>query len=352
MVSSHFTRAISHLLLALLFAGAVSSCNVFPRIKNTLRDSLSQGIIEARIDSLLKASADSVLNVVMKGERFQVLRRELDGALRQTSDTLYATADSVLNLTMRSFTRKWLPQINDSLQVMLTEAKNQLTDDQIKNYITGLVGRDLPLALNRLIDQLSNKLHSPEFKSDLADLRVFLDRQLDTLARNATRGAVSVMSDSLLPKIDHLLDKLIQERDRTQKGVNNIIWIILIGIVVILLIAFLIRSIYSNYQYKKMLKLITNEVDKIPSQAVYDKLTKNVSEKMKAEGLEKVLRKDILEDQGLIDQPEWEEKDGAVLKVLTEEWKGLNLSDAQLLEKLKKHGLEAHFESVKKALNS
>lgn len=338
-------------LVALLLTSSLSSCNIFPKTRDSLRDALSQGIIQARVDSLLKASADSVLNEVFKTERFQLLRREWGAVLNQTTDSLYQATDTVLNNMVRDFTANWLQQADAGLQKMLANAKTSLTDDQLKNYVTELVSKDLALALNQLLDQLSYKLRSPEFKNNLADLRLFLDLQLDTLSRSATRGAIGVLSDSLLPKINLLLDKVVEERDKTQRGVTSIVWVVLIGIVAILLIGFLVRALYIKLKYQKMLKVITTEVDKIDSQAVYDRLVHNVSEKMKAEGLEKILRKDILDDQGLINQPEWKDKDAQVLRVLVEELKESNLPEAQIKEKLQEKGLEEHFESVKRSVS-
>lgn len=336
--------------VTLLLTTALPSCNVFPKAKNSLRDALSEGIIQARVDSLLKASADSILNVVLKTERFQLLRREWGTLLSQTTDSLYHATDTVLNSMVRDFTANWLQQADVGVQKMLANAKTNLTDDQLKNYITELISRDLALALNQLIDQLSYKIRSPEFKNSIADLRVFLDLQMDTLSRSATRGAIAVLSDSLLPKLNLLLDKVVEERDKTQKGVTSIVWVILIGIAAILLIGFLARALYIKLKYQKMLKVITTEVDKIDSQAVYDRLVHNVSEKMKAEGLEKILRKDILSEQGLINQPEWKDKDAQVLRVLVEEMKKSNLPETPIKEKLKENGLEEHFESVERSL--
>lgn len=337
--------------VALLLLSVLPGCNVFPKAKNTLRDALSEGIIQARVDSLLKASADSVLNVVLKTERFQLLRREWGTLLGQTTDSLYHATDTVLNTMVRDFTASWLQQADAGVQKMLSNAKTNLTDDQLKQYVTELISRDLALALNQLIDQLAYKIRSPGFKSSIADLRVFLDLQIDTLSRSATRGAIAVLSDSLLPKLNLLLDKVVEERDKTQKGVTSIVWVILFGAAAILLVGFLVRALYIKLKYQKMLKVITTEVDKIDSQAVYDRLVHNVSEKMKAEGLEKILRKDILDQQGLINQPEWKEKDTQVLRVLVEELKDSKLPETQIKEKLKESGLEEHFESVKRSVN-
>lgn len=350
MPSDRLNCRVLGAFVALLLLSTLSNCNVFPKAKNSLRDALSEGIQQARIDSLLQASADSVLNVVLKSERFGQLRREWGAVLQQTSDSIYSTTDTVLNSMVRDFTTDWLQQADQGVQKMLANAKTSLTDDQLKNYITELVSKDLALALSQLIDQLSSKLRSPEFKNNLADLRLFLDRQLDTLSRSATRGAIAVLSDSLLPRIDLLLDKVVEERDKTQRGVTSIVWVILVGGVAVLLIGFLMRALYIKLRYQKMLKLITTEVDKIDSQAVYDRLVHNVSEKMKAEGLEKILRKDILDEQGLINQPEWKDKDSQVLRVLVEEMKQSDQPEAQIKEKMKQSGLEEHFESVKRSV--
>ncbi len=350
MLPDLFMRRLFYGLLALLLASTLCDCNVFPKVKNSLRDALSEGIIQARVDSLLKASADSVLTEVLKTERFQLLRREWGAVLSQTADSIYLATDTVLNGMVRDYTDKWLQQVDVGVQKMLTNAKTSLTDDQLKNYITTLVSRDLATALNQLIDQLLYKIRSPEFKNSIADLRLFLDLQMDTLSRSATRGAVSVLNDSLLPKINLLLDKIVEERDRTQRGVNSTVWIILIGIAAILLLGFLARTLYLKFQYQKMLKVITTEVDKIDSQAVYDQLVRSVSEKMKAEGLEKMLRKDILDEEGLINQPEWQDKNAQVLRVLVEEVKKSKLPEAEIKEKLQEKGLEEHFESVKRSL--
>ncbi len=347
-----FNHLLLYGIIVLLLANILAGCNVFPKAKVTLRDALSQGIIDARVDSLLKASADSVLNVVLKTERFQQLRREWGTVLQQTSDSLYYATDTVLNSMLRTYTDQWLVQMDAGLLNTLARAKNSVTDDQLKNYITSLISRDLARSLNQLIDQLSYKIRSPEFKASLADLRMFLDLQVDSLSRSAASGAVAVLNDSLLPRIDLLLDKLVAERDKTQRGVTSTVWVILIGIVAILLIAFLIRALYVKLRYQRMLKLITGEVDKIESQPVYDRLVHNVSEKMKSEGLEKTLRKDILDEQGLIDQPEWQQKDANLLKALIGELKLSGLGEAQIKEKLKEKGLEEHFESIQRTLDN
>jgi len=343
-------RLLCGLITLLLFANIMSGCGIFAKTTDSLSAALSQGIQQARVDSILKASADSVLKEVLKTERFQILRREWGALLNQTTDSLYQATDTVLNNMVRDFTTNWLQQVDAGLQTSLTNAKRNLTDDQLKNYITQLISKDLAAALDQLIDRFSYKLRSPEFKNNIADLRLFLDLQMDTLSRSATRGAVAVLNDSLLPKINLLLDKIVEERDRTQRGVNSTVWIILIGIAAILLLGFLARTLYLKFQYQKMLKVITTEVDNIDSQVVYDRLVGNVSKKMKAEGLEKTLRKDILGEEGLINQPEWQDKDAQVLRVLVEEVKKSNLPEAELKEKMHEKGLEEHFESVKRSM--
>ncbi|MEO6103397.1 MAG: hypothetical protein ABIP44_07140 [Pseudoxanthomonas sp.] len=351
MVTDRFFRFLLPGILLLWLALLLSNCNVFPKAQDSLANGISQGIIQSRVDSLLKASADSVLNQVFKTERFQMLRREYGGLLKQTTDSLYHATDTILNAMLHTYTDNWLIQMDTGLLSTLDRAKASLTDDQLKNYITSLISRDLSQALNQLIDRLGEKIRSPEFKYNIADLRRFLDLQVDSLSRSATRGAVAVLNDSLLPRIDRLLDKLVAERDKTQRGVASIVWIILIGIVAIILIGFLIRALYMKLRYQKMLKLITGEVDKIDSQPVYDRLVHNVSEKMKSEGLEETLRKDILDQQGLIDQPEWQNKDNQLLEILVQELKDSNLSEAQIRDKLREKGLEEHYDSRTKNLN-
>ncbi|MFN0016175.1 MAG: hypothetical protein ACKVU2_16670 [Saprospiraceae bacterium] len=293
-------------------------------LESGLENGLSKGIQKAKLDSLVAAAADSL---------WKKTRRHLDSALVELPGPVYHFADSLLG----QIVIRHVAALTDTLNNGLSKIKNNLTDDQLANYVNKFVNDQLGPTLNKLVRDLGATLNSPGMQHDLNALRNTLQFELDSLLRSGFSSIGTGIDSSLMSRIDTVLAHIERSGKKTSLSISNIAWVVG-GIVAFLaLLFFAIRTHLTKLKFRKMAEIMTIEIDRIDARPVYDKVIKNITPKMQEAGLEELLREEVLRKQGLIEQPKWESDDEKLLRQLKEK---LEKSDREdFLKKMQDAGL-------------
>jgi predicted Zn-dependent protease with MMP-like domain len=311
-------------------------------------DKSSRTVIQSSMDEFLKDSIQ------------QEFRASMDKVLAQTGDSINQISLQVVENFMGKYTEEWLEartqQLSGQLTKALQDAKGELLNEDIENYMRNLSRNVIRAELNGLVTDLVTNLTSERTLARLSPLREALAVELDTLIQAAFRSAVSNYDREVNPRVDSLRNQantVMVDADKTSRGIiKNLIWGV-VGLILFVLAAFLAYSIIWQRRYKSMLAIITKNIDKINQQESYDQLTHAIRSEMSQQGLEKHLRT-LLEEQELLEQEEWKDKDRQLLRLLSAELAKSQDSVDQMgphtlesiRERAKALGLEDHLESV------
>ena len=110
-----------------------------------------------------------------------------------------------------------------------------------------------------------------------------------------------------------------------------------LGVIALLLLLVAGYFYVMGKRNKDTLKIVTQEIDKIPDQQIYDKLSKSITKGTVDKGLEPHLVK-ILKEQNLYQQPYWDKKNQRLLELLKDKVNksGKDQTVQQLIKSLKK----------------
>lgn len=345
-----------------LFSFTFSSC--FKAIGDSLGAGFLSELNEEELQEILDKSSRTVIQSSMDEFLKDSIQREfragLGVILAQTGDSLNQISLQVVENFMGKYTEDWLnarsKQLTDQMVGAIQKAKGELMNEDIENYLRNLSKNVIRRELNGLVSDLLTNLTSEESLAKLRITRSALTLELDTLIRDAVLSAVSNYDQQLKPRVDSLDSQTRQVLDEGKDTSNSIIRRLIWGVgglILFILLAFLTYSVIWQRRYKSMVSIITKNIDAINPQETYDQLTKAIRAEMSQKGLEKHLRT-VLEEQELIEQKEWENKDQQLLKLLSEELAknedGTKSIGPQTMESIKERarslGLEDHLNSV------
>jgi len=335
MIVKIFQRRAFPFAGVLLMLLITPGCNVLkdrvaelgPVISNGLETGLTNGLHKAKLDSLVAAAADSL---------WKNTRRHLDTTLVELPGPVYHFADSLLGQIVLRHT----VALTDTLNAGLSKIKNNLTDEQLADYVTRFVQERLGPVLQKLVLDLGSTINSPDMRRDLGVFRLALQLELDSLLRSGLQSLGTGIDSSLMSRIDTVLAHIEHSGKKTTRSVSGILWVIG-GIVAFLaLLFFAIRTHLTKLKYRKMAEIITLEINRIGPRTVYDQVVGNIRPRMQEAGLEQLLREEILRKQGLIAQPEWETDEDKLLHLLKEKLTQPN--QEEFFTKMKELGLNIH----------
>ncbi len=289
------------------------------------------------------------------------IRSAVDSILAQLGDTLDVYSRQVMENLIGDITAGRVNALMDSLTlkayVLIRDSKRELLDESLENYLEHLLNEVLRSELQGVIDGVWYELSAPErVNPRIIELRRILEAHIDSLAQSAS-VSIGSRSDSLLrPVLDEAGARAEVLLDDTQKRTKGVIRYAIIGLIVLVVIGGLVYQLIWKNRYKSMLKVITKNIDEINSQKIYDDLTESIKKDMSNRNLEKHLRKEILEKEGLTEQPECEDKDRQVLRLMMEvigsdtETRSLSSKSPKevLRQKAEEIGLRDHLDSLLK----
>ncbi len=351
--------------LALIFTLSFSSCNIGSNILKGFKKDRKE--LEAAVSLMAKTAAHDALVELTQDSNFMLLRSQLNtlldtlllNAKGDVSDMLGEMPDELLGDQTDSLIKARMKTISQQLYFTIDSLKGSLTDDQLSNYLTKLLKVQLQNDLRSLIDFLRSEIASDRTAEAIAMLRRNMQGQVDSLFALAMIQVADQADSVLFPRIHALLDRTEKLTENIKGDTMNILDYLIWGAAGLLVLGTILyfwrqsvkrkKEADMNEQeylrHKEMVSILTRNIDKIESQQEYDKLTKKIKREMTVTGLEPKLKK-ILEEEKLLKQPEWEQKDHAVLQLLLTEIQSADAGERErLMGRARELGLHEHLMS-------
>jgi hypothetical protein len=272
--------------VAVLAMFSVLSCGLF---KGAGRNA-GEGVMEAITAGGAQASR-SVMGGVGSGLRDSVLNAETRAAL----DSLVIAATVRLNEQTNALRDSLLGR---EMRELIAGIVYAAVGDTTRLYLAGLREELLGEQTRRLIAELRNEMLSDSTVAGIGRIR-------DELLGPKTQSAVQAIVDSAMTGIirryvEDLKPELREELGFIQK---NATYLLVLGGVVVIVI---VRVVWHQKQkYRKTLNVLTYQIHEIPDQKAYDELTGRIRKKAQETGVERDLRK-ILVEQGILGEESWE----------------------------------------------
>lgn len=349
-----------------IFIVLLCSCNT-AKIGQNLGGGLREGMEGFELDTTMianvsQAAVRAALEEVLREEVSAKIQAQLDPILGQLIDSLnVASLDFTANLRSDE-TAEWLQTQTDALsrQLLTTAAglREELIGEQTKVLAQTFIREAVVSELDAFFSTLMSKLTTGDNLENLTVFRTRLSAETDALIASALVKASEEFERNFDPKIKTYIEevktvtgdtgeKVDVVVDNTARNARNLLGLAFGGLGGLLLLYGVIRYYISTLKYKDMIKILTDNIDKIGSQTEYDKLVGNIRKTMDVKGLNRDLEQ-ILREQNLDDQPEWDDKDQQVLRLISKylkEKKGIE--DVAILEaEARELGLDDHLESV------
>ncbi|MBR9920374.1 MAG: hypothetical protein GYB31_05985 [Bacteroidetes bacterium] len=309
---------------------------------------ISQSISEAAVRSAMATLANDSLNTAIREE----WEATLDSLLKHFGDSLQTNGSQLISELLGQKTDSLLQARIQTLGTSFIESYARL-EPEIRASLNRIIQQDINQGLQQILANLRNQLNSDETYGSLELFRQELARQIDSLLYSSINATSQYTEVLIVPQVDDIASRVEGVGTTTQKKASNIIWLIVLGGAALLFLGGLIRLYLQQQKYREMVKVFTAKIDSIEQQPVYDKLVGRITNEMKNKDLEDNLR-EILEEQDLIIQPEWEDKDYQVNRLLLSQLKDAAEGEAvdretwikALFQKARELDLEDHLKSV------
>ncbi|QMU29886.1 hypothetical protein [Adhaeribacter radiodurans] len=325
------------LLLAFLTQGCLQ--HLGRQVGAGIRKELNQSKLDSVSRSLSRSAARGLTEVLLSDSvqariRVQVdsIGQQLD---KQVGQTTIRVRDSLMSHTTEIWLQKVLNQAGENFQA------------QGKALLANIRGEETVLLVAKIRDELLNDstlkragLFRDEFLG--AKTHVLLDSLAQKVSRGLFTNQINPNTQKLLTSVKKAADEKISQAKRLMYGAGGLAILIGIG-------AFFI---YRNARkHKQTLQIITKQIDKIPNQLLYDQLVRAIHQETETKGLESHLQQ-ILKEENLYQQPEWQNKDYQVLQLMSRYLQSLK-DDAtgkvilqNLTQEAKKVNLDAQLNSL------
>ena len=256
--------------------------------------------VSSQSDSIGTALVRGAVNELTDPQTQKKIRQFLDSIISSLTDTLtyktMAMRDSLIN-------RKILIWA-DSLTEALTGNQLRLNVEKIQLALIGKTKADV-LEIKYAFNDLLNQILSQDTRGKLGSFR-------DELLGDKTNRAITKIADTL---VSHIVDSAIVKLSyRYRKDINPLIegdigfinknaksLLLTIGAIACAIILLVWRS---RVRYLRLTTLLTKQINAIPDQGVYDRVTTNIKDDALTAGLEKQLR-DLLQKNGLLGNEAW-----------------------------------------------
>ena len=297
-----------------------------------------------------------------------------------TSGALAGIVSDSSKIQIEEALAKILHQFKDSINVIIVESRDSILNGYTEVWMQQRVedlGESLKVKLGEILDDpvgtktnlivtsLISNFTSEETIMKLRNMRdkllgIEMQRLTDSITKSAVRSAMEefevnydskfkIKIQETLADFDQLTNKTIINLKSTISSLKSFAWIL--GFITLILLIIAGYIYLRGKRHEKILGIITQKVDKIPNQPVYDQLVAGIKKEVSEKGLEPQLQS-ILKKQGLYRQPDWLDKDRQVLNLMSKYLNKAQDSDtrSELLKKIKQEssiiGLEDHLESI------
>ena len=217
--------------------------------------------------------------------------------LKGMSDTLDPDIRKIIE-RVGNLSGKQLDSIGERLEVRLRSLKGEIKDEELKKFLIGTVedvtGKLKQQTRSALSDMIQKALDDFDAETARDKLQIILHGALGDStkikAQELVNGALQPTMDTLLKRIDKIVHKDIPFVERQARKL-----LLGLGAIAVAIIGWFW---YQRRRYAKLVGVLTYEIDKIPSQTLYDELTKRIRNEAQKSELEPLLRQ-TLKDQGI-----------------------------------------------------
>lgn len=293
-ISSFWSGIISG--IALLFL--CTQCNILG--KNLQNADLSgfKANNQAYIDSMIRsAGREAALGF---SDSAQLISRNLILGLKGAMDTLDPDFKKMERkiAELGQMSRTQLDSLGEVLERRLGGLKADIQDEELKKFLIGLIEESTGSLKMQTKSLLSDMIQQAldDFDAQTAREKVQLivrgamDDSTRLLARELVHGALQPTVDTIMQRIEKLVQKEVPFVQRKAQQL-----LVALGLVSMAIIGWIW---YQRRRYARLVSLLTYQIDKIPSQELYDELTKRIRNEAQRTELEPLLRQ-TLKEQGI-----------------------------------------------------
>ncbi len=254
---------------------------------------------QTQIDSLLRSAGLNATLGVSDTIGF-LAKRATEGlkeGLKGLSDTLDPEIKKIIE-RIGNLSGRQLDSIGERLESRLKSLKGEIKDEELKKFLVGMVeevtGKLKKQTRTALSDMIQNALDNFDAETARDKLQIILSGALGDStkikAQELVNAALQPTMDTLLKRIDKVVHKDVPFVEKQARKL-------------LLALAAIAAAIigwvgYQRRRYAKLVSVLTYEIDKIPSQTLYDELTKRIRNEAQKNELEPLLQK-TLKVQGL-----------------------------------------------------
>ena len=285
----------------LVFAGVIalsSGCSILKSNLDTADFTKFRKNNQAQLDSLFMAAGTSA--AIGMADNAELITQRLIAGLKGSMDTLDPDFQK-LKLKIQelgNLSEAQLDSIGEKLETRLNSLKDNIKDEDLKRFLISIIeestGTLKKQTKTMLSDMIQNALNSFDTETAKQKLQIMINGALSDSTRIKAQllvnGAFQPTMDTLLARIDKIVHKDLPFVQRQAKNL-------------LLALAALAAAIigwvgYQRRRYAKLVGILTYQIDKIPSQTLYDELTKRIKNEAQKTDLEPLLR-GVLKDQGI-----------------------------------------------------
>lgn len=285
-------------LSSIFFLLLLSQCNILGKNLNNADLSGFKTNNQAHIDSMLRsASRQAALGFA---DSAQLISQNLIKGLKGAMDTLnpdFRKLEQTI-ATLGRMSRHQLDSLGQTLEARLNGLKANIQDEELKKFLIGLIEESTGTLKKQTRSALSDMIQKAldDFDAETAKEKVqlivrgALDDSTQMMARALVREALQPTVDTILNRVEKLVRKDLPFIQRQAQQL-----LIALGLVAMAIIGWFW---YQRRRYARLVSLLTYQIDKIPSQELYDELTKRIRSEAQRSELEPLLRQ-TLQDQGI-----------------------------------------------------
>jgi hypothetical protein len=300
------SRKLANLPLANLpLALCLSSLLLLSACSTLLKDQV--GKID--VDALLQKSKTGIDSLSISAGRYatigasekaQILSKSLLQGLKGVMDTLDPDVQKIMRTidSLGNLSDAQLDRLGENLENRIGRLKDSIKDEELAKFLlstlesaTGKLRSDTRNLLSDMIQASLDSLGSASSKDKIRTIiNDLLGEDTKKQAAALVQGALQPTMDTLLARIDKIVHKDVPFVQRQANKLLTSLALLSAGIIGFVW--------YQRRKYAKLVGLLTYQIDKLPSQDLYDELTKRIRNEAQKSGLEPLLRA-TLKEQGI-----------------------------------------------------
>lgn len=250
---------------------------------------------QPELDSLMRHAGQNAGTGFSKSAR--IISQELVLGFRDSLGRLDPEIQKIVD-HFGSMSEEKLDALGKKLEQRLNSLKDNIKDEELKAFLIGLIeestGKLKKQTKTLLSDMIQEALNSFDAETAKQKIQLIVRGALDdstkVQAQKLVQGALQPTIDSIMNRIDKIVHKDVPF---IQRQAENLL------LALAALAAAIIGWVwYQRRRYAKLVGILTYQIDKIPSQELYDELTKRIRSDTQKSELEPLLR-EVLKDQGI-----------------------------------------------------